>query len=144
MLSRRDFLTSALASLALAGPAMAQTDRVTRGVVQQLERQGFTITEIRRTLLGRVRIAAQRGSITRELVLDPRNGAILRDLVSRGGESVGVPYIGDYDEREYDDDDGDDDDDDDSDDDDDDDDSDDDNGGNDDDDDGGGNDDDDD
>lgn len=104
MLSRRDFLSFAIATVTLAGPALAQADPVTTAIVQQLEGQGFTITEVRRTLLGRVRIVSERGALTRELVFDPRNGIILRDLVSRGGAAINVPDIGDYDDDDDDDD----------------------------------------
>jgi len=100
-----------IGALVMGGPAMAQDDRVTRSILRQLERQGFEVVEIRHTLLGRVRIVARREGIMRELVFDPRNGAILRDYLSGGdGDGPGVPDIGDYDDDDDDhDDDGDDD-----------------------------------
>lgn len=93
---------------------MAQDDRVTRSIRQQLERQGFNILEINRTLLGRVRVLAERGGSRRELVIDPRNGAILRDYISGDDDDDDLPDIGDPDDddddgRDDDDDDGDDD-----------------------------------
>ena len=59
-----------------------------RSLARQLEAQGFSVTEIRRTLLGRVRVVATRGGQTREIVVDPRNGAILRDFTSGGVRPV--------------------------------------------------------
>jgi hypothetical protein len=99
MLSRRDFLTMTLAGAAMARPALAQDDAITRSLVRQLEGQGFDVIELERTLLGRLRILARRGSLTRELVIDPRNGAILRDFVSRGENGPNIPDIGDYDDE---------------------------------------------
>jgi hypothetical protein len=85
-LSRRRFLISASAAVLAASPAMAQDDAATRSVIRQLERQGFEIISVRRTLLGRVRVLSRRGNLQREIVLDPRNGAILRDYtVDAGG-----------------------------------------------------------
>jgi hypothetical protein len=84
------FIAGAAAFLS-GGPALAQQDRATRSVVRQLERQGFEVTAVRRTLLGRIRVLSRRGDLFREIVFDPRNGAILRDYtVDRGGDpSVG-------------------------------------------------------
>lgn len=110
MLSRRTLLVGMIGALVLGGPALAQDDRITRGVLRQLERQGFEVVEVRRTLLGRVRILAHRGGDTRELVFDPRNGAIMRDYLSGGGDGPGIPAIGDYDDADDDDNDNDNDD----------------------------------
>jgi hypothetical protein len=86
-LSRRRFLATSLAAALAAGPAFAIDDPATRSVVRQLERQGFTVTSVSRTLLGRVRVVAERGDVVREIVFDPRNGAILRDYTTtRSGE----------------------------------------------------------
>lgn len=99
---------------------MAQDDAATRSVTRQLRNQGFDIVSVSRTLLGRVRIVSRRGNQQREIVLDPRNGAILRDYtVGTGGDaSVGPEPEGsgggssggeDDDDDDDDDDDGDDD-----------------------------------
>lgn len=90
-MSRRRFLATSFAAALAAGPAFAIDDAATRSVVRQLERQGFEITSVSRTLLGRVRVVARRGDVVREIVFDPRNGAILRDYTTtRSGE----PRIG--------------------------------------------------
>jgi hypothetical protein len=116
------FIAGAAAFLS-GGPALAQQDRATRSVVRQLERQGFEVTAVRRTLLGRIRVLSRRGDLFREIVFDPRNGAILRDYtVDRGGDPSVGPSPDDVEQgRPRDDDDAHDDDDDDADDDDDDD-----------------------
>ncbi len=89
--TRRMFVAGGLAALVAAGPAAGQSDPATRSVVRQLGQQGFDVTEVRRTLLGRVRVLARRGDLEREIVFDPRNGAILRDFTSApgGGPSIG-------------------------------------------------------
>ena len=89
--TRRRFLISASAALFAAGPAIAQDDAATRSVIRQLEAQGFAVSSVRRTLLGRVRILSRRGDLQREIVLDPRNGVILRDYTAGSG---GDPSIG--------------------------------------------------
>ena len=75
--TRRGLLLGALALAALPGQALAQTaeDRI----VRQLQAQGYRDIRVRRTLLGRVRILARRGSQEREIVLSPATGEILRD-----------------------------------------------------------------
>lgn len=104
MYSRRRLLIATMAScaMAMATPAMAQDDRVTRGVLRQLERQGFEIERINRTWLGRVRILASRRGQSRELVVDPRNGAILRDFISDDDDDdrPRIPDIRDHDDDE--------------------------------------------
>ncbi len=121
MPSRRGFIIGLGLGLVGAMPVRAQDDAVTQSVLRQLEQQGFRILQVTRTLLGRVRIAAMRGELTREIVLDPRNGQIFRDLVTRNGSGPSEPQLPDYDDDydddydyDDDDDDGDDDDDDDS------------------------------
>jgi hypothetical protein len=89
--TRRSFIAGTFATLATGVPAAAQDDAATRSVVRQLREQGFDVTEVRRTLLGRVRVVARRDDLVRELVFDPRNGAILRDYTSAAG---GEPSIG--------------------------------------------------
>ena len=88
---RRRFLMTATAAVLAGGPALAQDDAATRSVIRQLESQGFEIVSVRRTLLGRIRVLSQRGNLRREIVLDPRNGAILRDFSvdESGNPSVG-------------------------------------------------------
>ena len=72
------------ALLATASPAVAQSPVDT--AVGQLEAQGFEIRSVRRTLLGRTRIVAESPEGRREIVLNPRNGLILRDFFDRDEE----------------------------------------------------------
>jgi hypothetical protein len=77
-MKRRDFLSGLVAGAAFAGPALAQ-DYVA-SVIAQLRTQGFRAVVQERTLLGRVRITATRLDGTREIIINPNNGEILRDL----------------------------------------------------------------
>lgn len=49
-------------------------------IVRQLQDMGFARVEVSRTLLGRVRITAIGADGTREIILNPNTGEILRDL----------------------------------------------------------------
>lgn len=91
-----------MAAFAMAGTASAQD--VTQQVVTQLEQQGFEIDEIRRTLLGRVRIIAERDEFTREIVFDPRNGVFLRDYSYAEDGETGIWGFGRGDDDDDDDD----------------------------------------
>jgi hypothetical protein len=100
----RRHLIAALVALA-ASPALAAgpVDRV----VGDLRRLGFSSITVSRTLLGRSRVVAERDDGTREIILNPITGEILRDLwLPRGGNGSGGGLLGG--ERQ-DDDDGDDD-----------------------------------
>lgn len=77
---RRRFLGLALSTTGI-GPAAAQN--VEGRIVAELTRQGYSNISISRTLLGRVRILARRRGERREIVVNPLNGAILRDYTSR-------------------------------------------------------------
>lgn len=63
------------------GAAQAQSDA--EDIVAELTSDGFEVIEIRKTLLGRLRFRSRRGDVTREIVLNPSSGAILRDYSSR-------------------------------------------------------------
>ena len=83
-------LISMALAVMLAGPVFAGP--VEDSVVQQLRAQGFSNIEVTRTWLGRARISAQRGSIFREIVVDPRTGEILRDYSERASGGT-VPAL---------------------------------------------------
>ncbi|GAB1479604.1 hypothetical protein MASR2M74_21690 [Paracoccaceae bacterium] len=72
------FLFAATAAALLPGAALAAdfSDRIMR----RLRKQGYTDISISRTLLGRVRIVAWRGGASREIILNPSTGEILRDV----------------------------------------------------------------
>ncbi|MEP5761071.1 MAG: hypothetical protein ABJ327_17500 [Litoreibacter sp.] len=76
----RPSLTSAsiLAVFLLQSAAIAQVS-VADGVVAQLQTNGYTVTEVRRSWLGRIVITAKSGEGLREIVLNRTSGEILRD-----------------------------------------------------------------
>jgi len=76
-MNRRAFLLSLCAAATLAAtPACA--DFV--GTLQvQLQKQGFRQVSVSKTLLGRARIIAHAKSGSREIIMNPRTGEILRD-----------------------------------------------------------------
>lgn len=84
-MNRRVFLTAGLLSLALAGPGMAN-DRVDQ-IVLALQGEGYSRIEIGRTWLGRTRIVATGEQGTREIVIQPSTGEVLRDVQSEDDSS---------------------------------------------------------
>lgn len=104
-MKRHLILATALSSMLAAGPALAQSAppaqtpppaaapaqqppaqqmAAASGIGElaaQLETQGYTEIEIRRTLLGRYRVQAENSVHVREIVMHQRTGEILRDVV---------------------------------------------------------------
>lgn len=76
-MQRRAFILTLAGGLATALPAVAA---FSDDVVVQLAQQGYQNITVSTTWLGRVRILAVRDGGTREIVLNPRTGEILRDL----------------------------------------------------------------
>jgi hypothetical protein len=70
-------LATMLAVFLTASAAFADYEQ---DIVRQLQDMGFTQVEVTRTLLGRVRITAAGADGTREIILNPNTGEILRDL----------------------------------------------------------------
>lgn len=69
-------------------PVMA--DVYERTIVEQLQAEGFRSISTERTWLGRMRIVAENGDGQREIVINPNNGEVLRDLwMADGGNSGG-------------------------------------------------------
>lgn len=65
-------------------------------VVRQLRQQGFSEILVESTLLGRTRIVAKSRNGTREIILNPRTGEILRDLwLARTGSSGAITIVDD-------------------------------------------------
>lgn len=71
-------------SLATTGLATPGQDIVT----SSLQAQGFDVTLVHWTLLGRIRIIAVSAEIRREIVINPTTGEILRDYSQRIVEAV--------------------------------------------------------
>jgi hypothetical protein len=81
---RRAFLLGIAAGLVLAGPALAARDYVA-DIVRALKAQGYRDIDVSRTLLGRTRITAKGKRSTREIIVNPATGEILRDLRTGSG-----------------------------------------------------------
>ncbi|NBE07713.1 hypothetical protein [Paragemmobacter ruber] len=72
-----------------ATPALA--DGFSAGIVEQLQAEGFKTISRERTWLGRTRITAEGELGHREIVINPNNGEILRDLfVEANNETEGA------------------------------------------------------
>ena len=95
-MNRRRFLyqLTAASTLVLTGAA-AFAATYTDAVVSQLTKQGFYNIAVQTTLLGRVRILADRGDGQREIILNPRTGEILRDTWQASGSATTMPIIDD-------------------------------------------------
>lgn len=83
-MERRQFVVAALTLLATPAVMMQPVFAATfaEQIVEQLRGQGFQDIVVTETWLGRVRIEAVRADISREIVLNPNTGEILRDLSS--------------------------------------------------------------
>ncbi len=106
-MNRRQFLFIGTAAALVPGAAFAKdfADKI----VRRLRKQGYTDITSSRTFLGRVRIVAWRGGESREIILNPYTGEILRDVwTAADGRLVPGTLEGDDDDKEEDDDDKDD------------------------------------
>ncbi len=77
---RRAFLRGLVFAAAGLAAGTARADPVDE-IVAEIREQGFTISRVQRTWLGRVRIVAQNAEYRREVVIDPTTGEIRRDLL---------------------------------------------------------------
>ena len=68
-----------------APPAVAEP---LQDITTDLQQQGYHITEVRRTLLGRIQVTAETNGYRREIVFDRTTGEIRRDLIE---PEVGMP-----------------------------------------------------
>lgn len=95
-MNRRHFIHGLTASsaLTLVGAA-AFAASYADAVVSQLTKQGFYNIAVQTTLLGRVRILADRGDGQREIILNPRTGEILRDTWQASATGDVMPIIDD-------------------------------------------------
>ena len=95
-MNRRRLIIGGLAAgfVQAALPAMAAT--FVEQIVTQLQTQGYSDIAVETTWLGRARISAERADISREIVLNPNTGEILRDLsISKSGVESKRITIGD-------------------------------------------------
>lgn len=78
-MQRRDFITGLVSAALCASQAAASSFET--GIIEQLRAQGFGGIKVEKTLLGRLRITASKADYGREIVINPRTGEILRDIV---------------------------------------------------------------
>ena len=88
----RAFLISlGLAQLLLwGGASTARADRAEE-IVTRLRAEGYQQVDVSRTWLGRLRILAEGPQGAREIVVDPRNGEVLRDYAAPPSAAEGQP-----------------------------------------------------
>jgi hypothetical protein len=73
-------------------PVMA--DVYERTIVEQLQAEGYSSISTERTWLGRMRIVAENDRGQREIVINPNNGEVLRDLwLADGGGQGNGPSV---------------------------------------------------
>ena len=74
-----------------AAAANADAQAVRDAMIAELRTEGFNRIRVSRTLLGRVRLVAERPGEQREIVISPTSGQVLRDHVRRSdkGDAVG-------------------------------------------------------
>lgn len=60
-------------------PVAGHAETVKEAIIQELAAEGYTKITVSRTLLGRLRFVATGENGSREVVVQPSNGAILRD-----------------------------------------------------------------
>lgn len=77
-MTSRKILGLAFGVTIAAAPALAATPL--ERVMAQLSQQGFEVTEMETTWLGRIKIEATNGSTKREIVFNRSSGEILRDI----------------------------------------------------------------
>ncbi len=93
-MNRRLALLSASAFLALAlASAPAHADYVD-SVRAQLQQQGYLQVSVSSTLLGRTRIVAESKTGSREIIMNPRTGEILRDAWLAAEATSGPLIVG--------------------------------------------------
>ena len=92
LMKRRSFLLmTAAAGASVAFPAYAD---YVNSVRDQLRQQGYRQISVSSTMLGRTRIVAKSKTGTREIIMNPRTGEILRDLWSSAQGSSGPSIVG--------------------------------------------------
>ncbi|MGD9863377.1 MAG: hypothetical protein AB7S99_09210 [Pseudodonghicola sp.] len=72
-------LLLAAALLFAAAPAARAEEPIAAPVIQSLQAEGYVVTDVSRTLLGRILITSHNDRYLREVVLNRRTGAIIDD-----------------------------------------------------------------
>lgn len=68
--------------------------RTVEDVINSLVAEGYTITEVGRTLFGNVKIEATNGSVEREVIYNPSGDTVLRDTVDDNSDDSGSGFGG--------------------------------------------------
>ena len=89
----RTFVQVAALSLSLASVAVATPGQDM--VTASLQAQGFEVTLVHWTWLGRIRIIAVSADVRREIVINPTTGEILRDYSQKIAEAAAPSRDGD-------------------------------------------------
>lgn len=95
-MNRRVFLACGAAGvLAVAfASSAAWADSFQTAVVAQLRGEGYREINVERTMLGRVRIVGAKAGGSREIILNPRTGEILRDVALAEDGRVAPQVVG--------------------------------------------------
>lgn len=75
-------------------PQVASAEAVAEAIVRQLRALGYSEVDVSRTILGRERIVARTKTRSREIVVNPRTGEILRDFQKGGFGLASDPILG--------------------------------------------------
>jgi uncharacterized membrane protein YgcG len=87
---KRLLTSTALVLVLWQQPALAGTE-IADPVIAQIQAEGYTISDVTRTWLGRIVITAQMDSSQREIVLNRTTGEVLRDrMFPQGPQSNGA------------------------------------------------------
>ncbi len=76
------------------GMTAASAGEIADEIVRQLRQIGYSEVDVTRTLLGRERIVARSKERSREIVVNPRTGEILRDFQKGGFGLASDPILG--------------------------------------------------
>lgn len=92
MHSRRKFLGTALSTFVIMslGAKAVAAETLEEKVEKALLRQGYNEVKTNRTFLGRLRVTAQKGSKSREVILNRTTGEVLRDVIFDNGSSHSI------------------------------------------------------
>jgi hypothetical protein len=77
----------AAAQVVFEAPKLAISQSI-KILIEELKAEGFRYIEVKRTFLGRARIIAISAFETREIILNPTTGEVLRDLARNNQEEV--------------------------------------------------------
>lgn len=89
-MNRRSILIAFVAALALPAASVMAKEPYEEWT-DWLEDEGYTDIKASRTLLGRIQIQARLGRMSREIVINPRTGEVLRDVMLDASGSINTP-----------------------------------------------------